>query len=556
MIKFEIEGTANSKNNTSTAKIEVDTDYNVEKYNKHYTFDFSADAEKSNFSYGKTMAVIRHRSNNGPYFTSSEEFSIFDERDGYKSLLNIEVPGVTLLPNSKDNKKLGMVRGIGDFTLDRSCYASKRTKVGMKYTCRLTDYNNPFLEDVKFDLLPMIDSIALPPFKYEGFKRQIVSIGTIGNCRAKLCAEFENNEMVSLKFDTLQSYKIDVSNSGDDAFGSTIIKVNNDIKFIRQSKIIARIVNNDGTIATESLADGNDVYECAIAEKAEKLVNAILESDENLKAIFEKAYDVDIYHIELNSRTKKDYFYITDHTSVWAVYRTDLTTMRGPVPLYIAYENTSDCYEYSCTYYNDNSIPIYKKTITDYSQQYSVYTEETTDYKVTCTVNTDGDDTKYYATITRNTGGSGYLRTLIEKFVDIFKYGVREYYKAIESIVRYNHAGQHEPLNMYRYLRKIESICKDPVSAMRWASIFTPRDSLELIDIDLLTDPSNTMKWAKLMLLRNIEWSISGDSKVRDELEILDRVAWSDFLLPDNFEVDDNVYAAASNSCEAMYLDD
>ena len=550
MIKFEIEGTTNKKNNTSTAKIEVDTDYNVEKYNKHYTFDFSADAEKSNFSYGKTMAVIRHRSNNGPYFTSSEEFSIFDERDGYKSLLNIEVPGVTLLPNSKDNKKLGMVRGIGDFTLDRSCYASKRTKVGMKYTCRLTDNDNPFLESVKFDLLPMIDSIALPPFKYEGLKRQIVDIG---NCHAKVCAEFENNEMVSLKFDILQSYKIDVSNSGDDAFGSTIIEVNNDIKFIRQSAIIARIINNDGTIATESLADGNDVYERAIAEKAEKLVNAILESDENLKAIFEKAYDVDIYHVKISSRMKQDYFYITDHTSVWAVYRTDLTPMHGPVPLYIAYENTSDLYEYSCTYYNYNSIPIYKKTITDYSQQYSVYTEETTDYKATCTVNTDGDDTKYHATITRNTGGSGYLRTLIEKFVDIFKYGVGEYYKAIESIVRYNHAGQHEPLNMYRYLRKIESICKDPVSAMRWVSTFTNRDSLELIDIDLLTDPSNTIKWAKLMLLRNAEWS---DSKIRDELEILDRVAWSDFLLPDNFEVDNNVYAAASNSCEAMYLDD
>lgn len=605
MIEIKIDGCICGE--FAGASIDVNIDPNMKDYHKHCDFTFSTNSlerNKSKFYYnGELLAMIEH----DPLGMPSEYFYIYDSLKSlgkdigsdfippsYK-LVETGLTGVTVLPDNKYSKRIGMVRGIGEYNLD-SCWYKDVESVpnGKRYRHKLTNPDNPFLKDVEFTILPSIDTTILPP-EHGKENRQMIDVG-----HGTIIATVEEYDITSLKFPRLNR-SISIYNTGDISSGYTMIRHNDRIKEIQHSKKIGSMIEDtEGKLTLmTTLVDSYDEQERIIGENAKKFVDNVMKHDEEMKAAIEGAYrelahNIDVYYIksDLNVSEGHDYFYITDNRTFWGLYRTyvapNLVTDNAAIPINIVYEhlredNHPTYYSYKSKYYQYGNL-IYSKSIIE-ENEHSEYIEETEDLKVVCKVekSVDNDETKYSVSITRQTGGSGYLKDIIERFVDIYKYGADKYVQALESIIKYEHCGEFQPVSMYDYLRKIESVCKDPRSAMRWHNTFVnTRDSLKILDINLITEPSNIMNWAKVML-----W-YEGDNKhgICDEFKLLDRIPWSDFMFPinikydpkgwlnytevdkdDTFEesgideedpkvdVDEDEIPTASNACEAMYMD-
>ena len=534
MIEIKIEGRTDGT--TANATIAVDLDPNMKEYHEHYDFEFnvdSSDHNKSIFCYkGEPLFNIRRLN-----LKSSEELNLYDKNNEGKTtrLVETRTSGTTILPDScsKFSKKLELLNRIKGYKIKRNCYVESPFHNGKRFKCILTNDNNPFLKDVEFKLLPEISSEVIPS-KYEGVNHQLISVDR------RIVAEVENHEIVGLKFLKLGK-NIEVSHSGDDAFGSTIVKTNGKIEAIHQSKQVGYITTDgDGGILYKTLADGNDEYEYSISESAKKLTESIAKHDEEMKNAMQRAvnvtgYDVNVYHIkgDQTSINSKQYFYFTDHSSIWALYRYDMKN-DAPQPLKITYENLeeygADHYSYKRTYFGRHSGEyIYSQSVEDYSD-YSIYTIETEDFKVFCRVDKchDGGNEKYTVKITRHTGGSGYLSSIIKRFDAIHTYGSNKYIRAIESLIAYNHSGDNEPAGMYRYLKMIEDVCKNPHDAMRhsWSNTFVDTENtLGIVDIDLLLNPGDTISWAKLILWAEERYKTDSAGK---ELLLLNRIIWED----------------------------
>ena len=562
MIEIKIEGRTDGT--TANATIAVDLDPNMKEYHEHYDFEFSVDSSdpnKSTFCYkGEPLFDIRRLNIN-----SSEELNLYDKNNEGKTtrLVETRTSGTTILPDScsKFSKKLEVLNRIKGYKIKRNCYVESPFHNGKRFKCILTNDNNPFLKDVEFKLLPEISSEVIPS-KYEGVNHQLISVDR------RIVAEVENHEIVGFKFLKLGK-NIEVSHSGDDAFGSTIVKTNGKIEAIHQSKQVGYITTDgDGGILYKTLADGNDEYEYSISESAKKLTESIAKHDEEMKNAMQRAvnvtgYDVNVYYIkgDQTSINSKQYFYFTDHSSIWSLYRYDMKN-DAPQPLKITYENLkeygADHYSYKRTYFGHSGEYIYSQSVEDYSD-YSIYTIETEDFKVFCRVDKCHDDgnEKYTVKITRHTGGSGYLSSIIKRFDAIHTYGSNKYIRAIESLIAYNHPGDNEPAGMYRYLKMIEDICKNPHDAMRhsWSNTFVDTENtLGIVDIDLLLNPGDTISWAKLILWAEERYKTDSASK---ELLLLNRIIWDDFMLPSSMKYEkEERRASFSNSCEAMYMED
>lgn len=593
MIEIRIEGQTDGT--TANANIAVDLDPKMEKHHKHYDFEFnidSLDPKTSMFLYkNKPLFGIKYVSES--YRSGYKELNLYNRsvEKSFFTLLRSNVFGTTILPDSKFSKKKNLFTNT--IKLRNLSYDKHPFHNGVKYTCTLTDDNNPFLKDVKFNLLPTIIS-ELKPSKYTGINCQTIEVGN-----RDIIAEAEGSEIVSLNFCKL-GIMVEVSHSGDDAFGSTIVRKNGKIEAIHQSKQVGYITWVDDWLTFKTTADGNDEVEYRISNKAEAITDAILKHDDVMKNAMVKTtneygYDVNVYYIrgdQSGVKDVKEYFYITDHSSIWALYRADLevdlqSKERYAKPIKIEYDTTDPEHAYKCTYYNQCGDIMYEKTITERSD-YSEYTIKTEDFNVFCKAENDkdldGHHKKFTATITRNTGGCGFLRSMIERFDAMHEYGSNKYVRALESILKYDHIGENEPIIMCRYLELIEDICKDPHYTMEWSrTFFDTRNNINTMDIDLILNPGDTISWAKLILYLEQRYKVIPDY---DELKLLDRISWLDFMIPydvkyaeagksdadtlehmhkeefverheddDKVDVDEDEIPTASNSCEAMYMD-
>ena len=601
MIEIKIEGRTDGT--TANATIAVDLDPNMKEYHEHYNFEFSIDSldpNRSTFWYKcEPLFNIRHSTSTSP-LSKTEELNLYDRNHEGKitRLVETRMSGTTILPDnhSKFSKKLKNPNRIKGYKIKRNCYTESSFSNGKRFKCILTNDNNPFLKYVEFKLLPEISSEVVPS-RYEGINHQLISVDR------SIIAEVENHEIVGLKFLKLGKH-VEVSHSGDDAFGSTIVKNNGKIIAIHQSKQIGYITTNgNGGASYKTLADGNDEYEFAISGKAMKLTWSIMKHDEEMKNAIERAvnvagYDVNIYHIkgDQSNMPTKEYFYLTNHSSIWALYRAETRFDKKlndyvAQPIKIAYENLKECgadhYSYKRTYFGHCGEHVYSQIVEDDSD-YTRYTIETEDFKVFCRIDNPLliGDRKYIVKITRNTGGSGYLSSIIKRFDAIHTHGSNNYIRAIESLISHNHPGESEPLGIFRYLKMIEDICKNPHDAMRhsWSSTFVDTaNTLGIVDIDLLLNPGDTISWAKLILWAEERYK---SDPSHEELTLLDRIVWEDFMLPssmeykkeerrytgaklsddtvfeesgkdddDKVDVDEDEIPTASNACEAMYMD-
>lgn len=581
MIEIKIEGRRDGT--TANAAISVDLNPDMKEWHERYNFEFSVDSldpDRSTFWYKcEPLFNIRHRNSDSP-LSKTEELNLYNRNDKGRTTRLVEtgMSGTTILPDShsKFSKKLKNPIRIKGYKIRKNCYTESSFSNGKRFKCILTNDSNPFLKNVEFKLLPIISSEVLPS-KYEGVNRQLISVDR------SIIAEVENNEIVGLKFPKLGK-NIEVSHSGNDAFGSTIVKKNGKIEAVHHSKRVGYIVtNDDGRILYRSLADDNDEYEHSISESARKLTESIIKHDEEMKNAIQRQRTVSIINVyyikgDTGGNYTKQYFYFTNDTSIWALYRYEMRFDKKlddyiPQPLKIEYENAkehgADHYSYKCTYFNRCGEHAYSRTVEKCSD-YTKYTIETEDFRVYCktVAEDDGKNEKYTVKITRNTGGSGYLSSLIKRFDDIYTHGSNNYIKAIESLIAYDHPGESEPIGIYRYLKMIEDICKDPHEAMghSWSSTFIDTtNTLDIVDIDLILHPGDTISWAKIILW--VEEKYKSES-AHDELLLLDRIVWAYFMLPydmkydkvseeydDKVDVDEDEIPAASNACEAMYMD-
>lgn len=600
MIEIKIEGRRDGT--TANADISVDLDPNMKEWHERYNFEFSVDSldpNRSTFWYKcEPLFNIRHRNSDSPLY-KTEELNLYDMNDKGKTTRLVEtgMSGTTILPDnhSKFSKKLKNPIRIKGYKIRKNCYAESSFTNGKRFKSILTNDSNPFLKYVEFRLLPDISSEVLPS-KYEGVNRQLISVDR------SIIAEVENHEIVGLKFPKLGK-NIEVSHSGNNAFGSTVVKKNGKIEAVHHSKRVGYIViDDDGRILYKSLADDNNEYEHSISESARKLTESIIKHDEEMKNAIQRQRAVsviNVYYIkgDTGGNYTKQYFYFTNDSSIWALYRYDMRFDKKlddyiAQPLKIEYENSkehgADHHSYKCTYFNQSGEHSYSRTVEDCSDC-TKYTIETEDFRVYCKTvpEDDGKNEKYTVKITRNTGGSGYLSSLIKRFDAIHTHGSNNYIKAIESLIAYDHPGESEPIGIYRYLKMIEDVCKDPHDAMRysWSSTFIDTtNTLDIVDIGLILHPGDTISWAKIILWVEEKYN---SEHARDELLLLDRIVWAYFMLPydmeydkyagayqsdavdevseedddkvdedDKVDVDVDEIPAASNACEAMYMDD
>lgn len=571
MIKFKIEGNTSKK--SSYANIGVDIDPNTE-YHTHADFDVESVVDSTGHTSifrisGIPIAMIKHDGNTE--CRSSKPIDTFKllETDSTGNTKQFDVVtvarnGVTVHANGV-YKDLGLLEGIGDIIWDE-CYDKHPIYNGMEYTAEIdgNSFDNPFLKDMRFKTLPDVTTKAVRS-KYEGINTQKIIVGNYD-----VVAKVENGEIVNMNFPRINQC-IDISNSGDDSFGSTVVKVNHKINNIRQSKLVAHVAYVTRTgIVVESLADGNDEYEIAIGKKAVKLVLSILKSSDYMSTWIVKGahnYDhINVYYITLNQSNYEDvkeYFYISDHSSFWALYRADLREGE-PVPIKITLENLkvdeTDKYTYMTTYYDDFGDILFEKTIVDGLNE-SHYTETAKNYKLVCDVEHTKDESKYTIAIDRETGGCGSIAGIIERLADIAKYGADKYIDALEAVIGHNSNGYFQPINMYRYLTKIETICKNPRDALRWKyTLFNPKRNNQCIDIDLLLSPGDILGLARLAL-----W-YEGDNEhgICEEYKLLEKIEWNSFMLPMDFKYEEKRPKRerrpynkrhASNACEAMAMD-
>ena len=566
MIKFEIKGTANKE--SSYATIGVDIDPNTE-HHTHADFDVQSTDHTSVFRIsGIPIAMINHDVNKE--YRSSKPTDTFkllgtDSTGNTKQfdVITVARNGVTVHANGM-YKNLGFLEGIGDTILDE-CYDKHPVYNGMEYTAEIdaNSFNNPFLEYKRFKTLPDVRTKAVRS-KYEGINTQKIIVGNYD-----VVARVEDGEIVNMNFPRINQC-IDISNSGDDSFGSTVVKVNHKISDIRQSKLVAHVAYVTGTgIVVESLADGNDEYEIAIGKKASELVVSILKSSDYMSAWIAKGahnYDhINVYYITLdqsNYEDVKEYFYISDHSSFWALYKADLKEDGEPVPIKITIENLKvnegDKYTYMNTYYDDFGDIVFEKTIVDGTNE-SHYTETTKNYKLVCDVERTKDESKYTIAINRETGGSGHIADMIERLADIAKYGSDKYIDALETIIEYNDNGYFQPINMYRYLTKTESICRNPQNALRWNyTLFNPKRNNQCIDTDLLLNPGDIFGLARLILW----YKGVNEHGPCEEYKLLEKIEWNSFMLPSDFKCEEEPKRErrpyrkhVSNACEAMAMD-
>ena len=566
MIKFEIEGTTNKE--SSYATIGVDIDPNTE-HHTHADFDVQSTDHTSVFRIsGMPIAMINHDVNKE--YRSSKPTDTFkllgtDSTGNTKQfdVVTVARNGVTVHANGV-YKDLGFLEGIGDTIWDE-CYDKHPVHNGMEYTAEMdgNSFNNPFLEYKRLKTLPDVKAKVVRS-KYEGINTQKIIVGNYD-----IVARVEDGEIVNMNFPRINQC-IDISDSGDDSFGSTVVKVNHKITDIRQSKLVANVAYVTGTgIVVEPLADGNDEYEIAIGKKAVKLVLSILKSSDYMSTWIAKGahnYDhINVYYITLNQSNYEDvkeYFYISDHSSFWALYRADLREGE-PVPIKITLENLkvnkTDKYTYMTTYYDDFGDILFEKTIVDGTDE-SHYTETTKNYKLVCDVKHMKDESKYTISINRETGGSAHIAAIIERLADIAKYGADKYVDALETIIEYNDNGYFQPINMYRYLTKIESICKNPQNALRWNyTLFNPKRSKQCIDIDLLLNPGDIFGLARLILWHRDVY----EHGPCEEYKLLEKIEWNSFTLPSDFKYEEErpkrerspYRRHVSNACEAMIMD-
>lgn len=600
MIEIKIEGRRDGT--TANATIAVDLDPNMKEWHERYNFEFSVDSldpNRSTFWYKcEPLFNIRHRNSNSPLY-KTEELNLYDMNDKEKTTRLVEtgMSGTTILPDNhgKFSKKLKNPIRIKDYKIRKNCYTSEYPiSNGKRFKCILTNDTNPFLKYVELKMLPDILSEVLPS-QYEGVDHQSISV------ERTIIADVENNEIVGLRFPKLGK-NIEVSHSGNNTFGSTIVRKNGKIEAAHHSRRVGYIVtNNDGRILYNSLAEKNDEYEQSISESARMLTESIIRHDEEMMKAIQRAVNVvNVYYIkgDTGGNYTKQYLYFTNDTSIWALYRYEMRFDKElndyiAQPLKIAYENAkehgADHYSYKCTYFNQSGEHAYSKTVEDFPDC-SKYTIETEDFKVYCkTVPEDnGKNEKYTVKITRNTGGSGYLSSLIKRFDAIHTHGSDNYVKAIESLIAHDHAGESEPIGIFRYLKMIEDICKNPHYAMRhsWSSTFIDTENiLSIVDIDLILNPGDTISWAKIILWVEEKYK---SEPACDELVLLDRIVWEYFMLPSSMkydkyagayqsdttpdetseedddkvdeddgkvDVDENEIPTASNACEAMYMD-
>lgn len=603
MIEIKIEGRRDGT--TANATIAVDLDPNMKEWHERYNFEFSVDSldpNRSTFWYKcEPLFNIRHRNSDSPLY-KTEELNLYDRTHEGKTTTLVETGmfGTTILPDnrSKFSKKLKNPISAKGYKIRKNCYTGYPISNGKRFKCILTNESNPFLKYVELKMLPDISSEVLPS-KYEGVDRQLISV------ERSIIAEVENNEIVGLKFPKLGK-NIEVSHSGNNAFGSTIVRKNGKIEAVHHSKRVGYIItDDDGRILFKSLAEENDEYEHSISESARILTESIIKHDEEMKYAIQRRRGVDVVNVyyikgDTGGNCTKQYFYFTNDTSIWALYRYDMRFDKElndyiPQPLKIEYENSkehgADHYSYKCTYFNQRGEHSYSRTVEDCSDC-TKYTIETEDFRVYCKTvpEDDGKNEKYTVKITRNTGGSGYLSSLIKRFDAIHTYGSNNYIKAIESLIAHDHSGESEPIGIFRYLKMIEDVCKNPHDAMRhsWSSTFIDTENtLDIVDIDLILHPGDTISWAKIILWVEERYN---SEPARDELLLLDRIVWAYFMLPydmkyDKYagayqsdttsdeaseeedddkvdeddgkvDVDENEIPAASNACEAMYMDD
>lgn len=597
MIEIKIEGRRDGT--TANATIAVDLDPNMKEWHERYNFEFSVDSldtNKSTFWYKcEPLFNIKHSNTDSPLY-KTEELNLYDRNHEGKTtrLVETRMSGTTILPDSKFSKKLGNLNRIKGYKIKRNSYSEYPFNNGKRFKCVHTNNNNPFLKDVEFKLLPDISSEVIPS-KYEGVNHQLITVDR------NIVAEVENHEIVGLKFPFPKiGSNIEVSHSGNDAFGSTVVEKNGRIEAIQQSKQIGYITTDGvGGVLYKTLA--KDEYEYSISESAKKLTESIIKHDEEMKNAMQRAvnvtgFDVGVYYIKGDTGVKhtKQYFYFTDHSTIWALYRYDMKFDKKlndyiPQPLKIEYENLkeygADHYSYKRTYFNRYGEHTYSQIVEDRSDSdCSRYLIETEDFKVFCktVLEEDGKNEKYIVRITRRTGGSGYLSSLIKRFDTIYTHDSNDYIKAIESLIEYDHPGDIEPVGIYRYLKMIEDVCKNPHDAMRhsWSNTFVDTENtLDIVDIDLILNPGDTISWAKIMLWAEERYK---SESAYEELTLLDRIVWEDFMLPssmeydkyagayhsdittdkkseeenDKVDVDEDEIPTASNACEAMYMDD
>ena len=597
MIEIKIEGRTDGT--TANATIAVDLDPNMKEWHERYNFEFSVDSldpDRSVFWYKcEPLFNIRHRNSDSPLY-KTEELNLYDRLVKGKTTRLVETGmfGTTILPDnhSKFSKKLKNPIRLKGYKIRKNCYTREYPVTnGKRFKCILTNDTNPFLKYVELKMLPDISAEVLPS-QYEGVDHQSISV------ERTIIADVENNEIVGLKFPKLGK-NIEVSHSGNNAFGSTIVRKNGKIEAAHHSKRVGYIVtNNDGRILYQSLAE--DEYEHSISESARMLTESIIRHDEEMMKAMQRQRAVNVVNVyyikgDTGGNYTKQYFYFTNDTSIWALYRYEMKFDKElndyiAQPLKIAYENAkehgADHYSYKCTYFNQSGEHAYSKTIEDFPDC-SKYTIETEDFKVYCKTmpEDDGKNTKYTVKITRNTGGSGYLSSLIKRFDAIYTCGSDNYVKAIESLIAYDHPGESEPIGIFRYLKIIEDVCKDPHDAMRhsWSSTFIDTENtLSIVDIDLILNPGDTISWAKIILWVEEKYK---SEPACDELLLLDRIVWAYFMLPssmkydkyagayqsdttsdevseeeedddDKVDVDEDEIPTASNACEAMSMDD
>lgn len=588
MVDIRIEGKTNGT--TASASITTVLNSDMEKQER-YDFEFSTfslDPNQSTFWYeSEPLLNIIHSPSTSPLF-KTEELNLYDKNDKEKKTRLVEtgMSGVTILPDSKFSKKLGLIKGIRGFDIDKNSYKESCITNGKRFTSTIpADDNNPFLEYVEFKLLPNITSEMIPS-KYEGVNHQLISVDS------SIIVEVENNEIIGIDFPKLGK-NIKVSHSGDDAFGSTVVKLNGKIVSIHQSKQIGYVTTDgNGSVVYKTLADGNDEYEYMVSKWANKLTDSIIKYDDEMKNALERSinimgYDVNVYLIKcdpIGTNRTNEYFYFTDHSSVWALYKSEMKfdkKLNSSVaqPLKKVYEESNDDqYKYKCTYYYGNYT--YSKSIEETCDS-SRYIIDTRNIKVDCKVDKpdSNGERKYVIDITRQTGGSAYLMDTIRRFDAIHKHGSNNYINAIETLIKYNHYGYIEPaMMMHRYLKTIEDICKNP-DIMKWSNIFN--NTLDITDINLFINPGDTISWAKIILQDRGEYF----DTAQDELSLLDRIVWSSFMLPSDMkydkyagayhsditldndvsdqkddddlevDVDKDKFPTASNACEAMCME-
>ena len=571
MIEIKIEGRTDGT--TANATIAVDLDPNMKEWHERYNFEFSVDSldtDRSVFWYKcEPLFNIRHRNSDSPLY-KTEELNLYDRNNKEKTTRLVETGmfGTTILPDnhSKFSKKSKNPIRLKGYKIRKNCYTREYPVTnGKRFKCILTNESNPFLKYVELKMLPDISAEVLPS-QYEGVDHQSISV------ERTIIADVENNEIVGLRFPKLGK-NIEVSHSGG---------------YI--------VTNDDGKILYNSLAEKNDEYEQSISESVRMLTESIIRHDEEMMKAMQTAVNVvNVYYIkgDTGGNYTKQYFYFTNDTSIWALYRYEMKFDKElndyiAQPLKIAYENAkehgADHYSYKCTYFNQSGEHTYSKTIEDFPDC-SKYTIETEDFKVYCKTvpEDDGKNTKYTVKITRNTGGSGYLSSLIKRFDAMYTCGSDNYVKAIESLIAYDHSGESEPIGIFRYLKIIEDVCKDPHDAMRhsWSSTFIDTENtLSIVDIDLILNPGDAISWAKIILWVEEKYK---SEPACDELLLLDRIVWTYFMLPssmkydkyagayqsdttsdevseedddDKVDVDVDEIPTASNACEAMSMDD